>query len=154
MYTLLYTVWCTMKFRRVLAAPYSNYSLLCILLLDIFCSTIRNLVEHIILFPVVILCCILSIRYCISYDFNEVLYIKLPIVEYNYVYCKKCWWLYQLLHSFKYFLWDIIHNIECCWALTVLYYNGYVFRKSIFWENRSDNPYKLVYTWVSVSPTA
>ena len=132
MYTLLYTICCTMKFRRALATLYSNYSLLCILLLDVFCSTIWNLIEHIIPFPVVILCFILSIRYYINYDFYEVLFIKLPIFEYNYVYCKKCCWLYQLLHSLKYFLWDIVHNIECCWALAILDYNGYVFSKSIF----------------------
>ena len=132
MHTLLYTICCTMKFRRVLAAPYSNYSLLCILLLDVFCSTIWNLVEHTILFPVVILCWILSICYYISYDVYEVLFIKLPIVEYNFVFCKKCYWLYQLLHSLKYFLADIVHNIECCWVLAILYYNGYIFSKSIF----------------------
>ena len=131
MYTLLYTICCTMKFRRVLPSPYSNYSLLCILL-DVFCSTIWNLGEHTILFPVVILCCKLSIRYYISYDFYEVLFVKLPIFEYNYVYSKKCCWLYQLLHNLKYFLWDIVHTIECCWALAILYYNGYVFSKSIF----------------------
>ena len=83
MHTLLYTICCTMKFRRVLAAPYSNYSLLCILLLDVFCSTIWNLVEHTLLFPVVNLCCILSIRYYISYDFYEIPFIKLLVVEYN-----------------------------------------------------------------------
>ena len=32
-----------MKFIRISAIPYSNYSLLCILLLKVFCSTIWNL---------------------------------------------------------------------------------------------------------------
>ena len=45
MYTLLYTISCTnWNFIRVSATPYSNYSLLCILLLKVFCSTIWNLV--------------------------------------------------------------------------------------------------------------
>ena len=78
-----------MKFRRVSATPYSNYSLLCILLLDKFFSTIWNLVEYELLFPAVFLCCTLNILYYISYDLYEVLFIKLCIVEYNYVYCKK-----------------------------------------------------------------
>ena len=78
-----------MKFGRVLATPYWNYFLLCILLLDVFCSTVRNLVEYKLLFPVVVLCCILAIRYCISYDVHKVLLIKLSTVEYNYGYYKK-----------------------------------------------------------------
>ena len=92
-----------MKFGRISATPYCNYSLLCILLLDVFCSSLWNLVEYKILFPVAIICCILTIRYYISYDFHEVLLIKLSIVEYNYGYCKMCCWLYQLLLSLKYF---------------------------------------------------
>ena len=90
-----------MKFIRVSATPYSNYSLLCILLLKVFCSTIWNLVLGILyymelrtwtiwyyifgtlyyIFPIVILCCILGIGYYISYDIYEVLFIKLSIVE-------------------------------------------------------------------------
>ena len=78
-----------MKFERVSATPYCNYSLQYILLLDVFCSTLWNLVEYKILFPVAIICCILTLRYDISYDFHEVLLIKLSIIEYNYGYCKK-----------------------------------------------------------------
>ena len=111
---VLYEIW-------VSATPYCNYSLLCILLLDVFCSTFWNLVEYKILFPVAIICCILTIRYCIGYDFHEMLLIKLTIVEYNYGYCKKCYWLCQLLYSLKYFLSDVTYKIECCWVLSVLY---------------------------------
>ena len=56
------------------------------------------------------------------------LLIKLPIHEYNYVYCKKYRLLYQLLLSLKYFLWDITYKNKCWWVLAVLYCNGYVFR--------------------------
>ena len=79
-----------MKFGRVSAIPYCNYRLLCILLLDIFCSTLWNLVEYKTPFPVAIISCILTVRYYISYDFHEILLIKLTFVEYNYGYCKKC----------------------------------------------------------------
>ena len=48
MHNLLYY----MKFGRVSATPYSNYSLVCILLLDTFCSIIWNFVEYKLLFPV------------------------------------------------------------------------------------------------------
>ena len=48
MHNLLYY----MKFGRVSAISYSNYSLLCILLLDAFCSIIWNFVEYKLLFPV------------------------------------------------------------------------------------------------------
>ena len=42
-------------------------------------------------------------RLYISYGLY-ILYMKLlPIDEYNYVYCKKHWLLYQLLLSLKYF---------------------------------------------------
>ena len=78
-----------MKFGRVSATPYCDYSLLCILLLDIVFSTLWNLVEHKILFPVAIICCVLTIRYYISYDFHDILLIKLFVVEYNYAHCKK-----------------------------------------------------------------
>ena len=78
-----------MKSGRVSATPFCNYSLQCTLLLDVFCSTLWNLVEYKILFPVANICCISTIRYYISYDFREVLLIKLSIVEYNYAYCKK-----------------------------------------------------------------
>ena len=47
-----------MKFGRVSATPYCNYSLQCILLLDVFCSTLWNLEECKILFPVAIICMI------------------------------------------------------------------------------------------------
>ena len=77
-----------MKFIRVSATPGCNYSV-CILLSNVLCSTLWNLVEYKTLFPVAITCCILTIRYYISYDFHEVLLIKLSIVEYNYSYCKK-----------------------------------------------------------------
>ena len=109
MYTLLYTNCCTIwnfdwhrcfpvnfvKFLRtpfsrntsgrlLPATPYCNYSQLCILLLDVFCSTIWNLTEYKILFPVAIICCILTIRYHFGNDFHEKVLIKLTIVEYNY----------------------------------------------------------------------
>ena len=67
--------------------------------MDVFCSTLWNLVKYKILFPVAINCCKLTIRYYIGYGFNEILLIKLTIVEYNYGCCKKCCWLYQLLIS-------------------------------------------------------
>ena len=50
---LLYEIW------KSIGYPYYYYSLLCILLLHVFCSTIWNLVEHKLLFPVLILHCIL-----------------------------------------------------------------------------------------------
>ena len=78
-----------MNFRRVSATSYSNYSLLCTLLLEVFSSTIWNLLEYKLLFPVVSFCCMLSICYYISYGFYGVLFIKLSIVKYSYVYCKK-----------------------------------------------------------------
>ena len=40
-----------------------RYSLLYIIILDVFCSTIWNLVEYKLLFPVAILCCILTWNY-------------------------------------------------------------------------------------------
>ena len=79
-----------MKSERVSATPYCNYSLLHILLLDVFYSTIWNLMEYKLLFAVAILCCILTIRCYISYDFHEALLIKLSIVEYNYAYTVEC----------------------------------------------------------------
>ena len=78
-----------MKFGRVSATSCCNYSLLCILSLIVFCSTLWNLIEYKILFPVAIICYILTIRYSIGYDFHEVLLIKLSAVEYNYSYCKE-----------------------------------------------------------------
>ena len=78
-----------MQFGTVSATPYCNFSLQCILLLDIFCSTLWNLAEYKILFLVAIICSILTIRYYINYDFHKVLLIKLSILEYNYGYCKK-----------------------------------------------------------------
>ena len=93
----LYEIWKSINYSL-------HYSLLRIKLVDVFCSSLWNLVEYKILFPVAIICCILTIRYYISYDFHEVLLIKLSIVEYNYGYCKKRCWLYQLLLSLKYFL--------------------------------------------------
>ena len=59
-----------MEFGRVSATSYCNYSLLCIVLLDLFCSILWNLVEYKILFPVAIICCMLTICYYISYDFH------------------------------------------------------------------------------------
>ena len=67
---------CYIKFGRVSAPPYGNYSLLYILLLDVW-----DLVEYKLLFPVAILCCILTIHYHISYVFHELLITKLSIVE-------------------------------------------------------------------------
>ena len=72
-----------MKFGKVSATSYCNYFLLRILLLDVFCSTLWNLVDYKLLFLEAIICCILTIRYNISYDFHEVLLIKFSIVEYN-----------------------------------------------------------------------
>ena len=109
-----------MKLGRVSATPYCNYSLLYILLLDLFCSITRDFVECRLIFPVAILCCVLIIRYYISSVFYEALLTKLSIGEYNNVYCKKYCWLYQLLLSLKYFLWDITNKIECYWVLAVL----------------------------------
>ena len=71
-----------MKFGRVSATPYCNYYLLCILLLDVFCSPICNLIEYKLLFPVAILCYVLTTRSYVSYEFHEVLLlIKLSIVS-------------------------------------------------------------------------
>ena len=78
-----------MKLGRVSATPYYNYSLLYIFLLDVFCSTVCDLVEYKLLFPVAILCCIISTCYYFSYVFYEVLLTKLSIAEYSYGYCKK-----------------------------------------------------------------
>ena len=110
-----------MKFRRVSATSYCNYFLLYILLLNASCSTTWDLVEYKLpfSFPVTILCCILTIRYYISYVFHEVLLTKLSIVEYNYGYCKTYCLLYQLLLRPKYFLQDILNKIECSWVLAV-----------------------------------
>ena len=94
------------KLGKVSATPYCNYSLLYFLLLDIFCSTIWDFVEYRLLFPVAILCCI--------YVLHEVLLTKLYIAEYNYDYCEKYCWLYQLFLSVKYFLWDSTNKIEYC----------------------------------------
>ena len=70
MYTLLYTISCTnWNFIRVSATPYSNYSLLCILLLKVFCSTIWNLVLGILYY--------VELRtwyYMVLYLWNFVLY--------------------------------------------------------------------------------
>ena len=92
------------KLGKVSATPYCNYSLLYFLLLDIFCSTIRDFVEYRLLFPVAILFCILTICYYTSYVLHEVLLTRLFIVEYNYGCCEKYCWLYQLSLSLKYFL--------------------------------------------------
>ena len=76
MYTLfvIHTFSYYTEFERVSAAtPYWNYSLLYILLLDIFCITIWNLVVYKLLFPAVTIYCILTIRYYISYVFHVVL---------------------------------------------------------------------------------
>ena len=78
-----------MKFGRVSATPYCNYSVLYILLLDVFFSIMWDLAEYKLFFPVAILCCILAIRYHINYVFHEVLLTKLSIVDYNYGCCKK-----------------------------------------------------------------
>ena len=94
------------KLGKVSATPYCNYSLLYFLLLDIFCSTIWDFVVYRLLFPVANLCCI--------YVLHGVLLTKLYIVEYNYGYCEKYCWLYQLFLSLKYFLRDSTNNIECC----------------------------------------
>ena len=124
----LLQIWCTRCYKQfvvfgtVSAAPYYNYSLLCILLLDKFYSTIWNLVEHAL--PCSYFLPHITIRYYISYNFHEVLLIKLYIVEYNYGYCKKYCWLYQLLLSLKYFLWDINNQTKCCCVLAVLYCNA------------------------------
>ena len=78
------------SFPSTSATPCCNYSLLCVLLLDVLCSTLWNLVEYKILFPVAIICCILIICYYVSYDSHQVLLINSFIVEYNYGYCKIC----------------------------------------------------------------
>ena len=76
------------------------------LLLDVFFSILWNLVEYKLLFPVAIICCILTNRSYISYDFHEVLLIKLSIVKYNYGYCKKfCWCVIY------YLVWNIFCEI-------------------------------------------
>ena len=68
-----------MKFGRVSGTPYCNCSLLYILLLDVFCSTVSNVVEYKLLFRVAIL----------YYVFHGIIIKKLCIVEYNYGYRKK-----------------------------------------------------------------
>ena len=111
-----------MEFGEVSATPYCNYFLRHILLLHVFCRTMWNLVEYKLLFPVAILYCISTTRYCISYVFHEVLLTKLPIFDYSYGYSEKYSWLYQLLLSLKYFLWVITNKIESCWVLAVISY--------------------------------
>ena len=81
MHNLLYF----MKLRIVSDTPYFNYSLLCMLVLDVFCSTRWNLIEHKLLFSVVIFCYILIIYYYVNYGLHEVLLIKLSVIEYDYV---------------------------------------------------------------------
>ena len=137
-----------MKFRRVSATPYWNYSLLYFLLLKVFCSTIWNLVEYKLIFLVAILCCRLTIHQYISYVFHGVLLTKLSIVEYNYVYCKRYYWLYQLLLSLKYFMWDITFKIECYWVFAILYVRAR-FSVRVF-SNRISQ--LLVYSLVSATP--
>ena len=78
-----------MKFGRVSATLHCNYSLLCVSLLNVFYSTLWNLVEYKIPFPVAIICCILTIRYSNGHDFHEVLLMKLSVGQYSYSYCKK-----------------------------------------------------------------
>ena len=102
-YVAIRKLFCYMKFGRVSATPFCNYSLLFVLLLDVFCSTLCNLIEYKIPFPVAVICCIWTIRYYISHDFHEIFLIKLTIVEYNYGYCKNCCWPYQLLLSLNFF---------------------------------------------------
>ena len=109
---------------RVSDTPYYNYSLLCNVLLDVFCSTIWNLVEHKLLFPVAILCCMLlfvtiSAMTFMRYSLNSCILFSIIMATVKYIY-----WLYHLLLRLKYFLWDIINKIQCCWVLAVLYCNS------------------------------
>ena len=77
------------KFGRISATPFFYYSLLYVLLLNVFFSTIWHLVEDKRLFLRAIHCCLLTIHSYISYVFDEVLLTKLTIAEYKYGYCKK-----------------------------------------------------------------
>ena len=126
-YVVIHNLVYYIKFGIASATHYHNCSLLCILLLDVFCSTIWKSVEYKLLLAVAILYCILTTRYHISYDFHEVLLIKLSIYNYHsytQYNCKKFCWLFQLLLSLKNFLWDITYNIDCGWRLAILYRNG------------------------------
>ena len=51
-YVVIHNLMCYIKFGRVSATPHCNYSLPCILLFDVFRSTLWNLVEYKLLFPV------------------------------------------------------------------------------------------------------
>ena len=75
-----------MEFEIVSATPYRNYSLMNILLS--YCNTILNLAEYKPFFPGAVPCCILTIRYYISYVFYQVLLTKVFIFEYSYGHCK------------------------------------------------------------------
>ena len=118
MHNLLYF----MKLRIVSDTPYFNYSLLCMLVLDVFCSTRWNLIEYKLLFSVVIFCYILIIYYYVNYGLPEVLLIKLSVIEYNYVKRISDSIMYRLVYNIFYDIYLL--NWECCWVLAVLYCNG------------------------------
>ena len=122
----LFWIWCICCYTQIFVlyeiTPYCNYSLLSILLQDFFCSTIWNLVEYKLLFPVAIICCILTIRYIIT------LYIKFfslkwyPLVSAMLycVICLKCM-IYSLMNQCiilstisYYWLW-LKYNCFTCW---------------------------------------
>ena len=99
-----------MRFGRVSDTPYCNFSLLYVLLLDVFCSTPWNLLKYTLLSPVAIPYCMLTVR-----D-----YISMRFMRYSLQNCL-FFWVHQLLLCLKYFLWDITYNVEYCWGLAVLY---------------------------------
>ena len=105
-FVILYSLY-YIECGRVSASPYCTFSLLYILLLDVFCSTIWNLKEYKLLGPVAILYCILTIRCYASYVFHEVVSKKLFNFEYSYSYCKMYSWICLL-----YFHRDIGYKIE------------------------------------------
>ena len=106
-YVVIHNLLYYIKFGWVSATPYCNYSLLCILLSEVFSSTIWTLVEYKLVFPVASLCFILTILYYINYDVHEVLLKKLSVVEYNYGYCKKNWGLTDCI------IYHLVRNIFC-----------------------------------------
>ena len=76
-----------MQLGRVKGNPYCNCFLLYILLLDVFCSTIRNLVEYKLLFRVAILQFIfvtISAMTFKRHSLEKCLFLSIPMVIVKY----------------------------------------------------------------------
>ena len=94
----LLQIWCIRCYTQLVLLYDINYSLLSISSLHVFCSTIWNFVEHKLLFPVAIICCILlfitiSAMFFMTYSLENFLLLSITMVR-----------LYQRLISLKYYL--------------------------------------------------